>query len=326
MSAVIDIEELPVTDSVEFLRDRMLHAPVPLVLEPHPDADVIARTRVADLGSVHVLSTQSRGADVIRTSALSRDSTRPSLMVSVVEQGAGLVKRGDRVLTLHAGDIGLYLTDQAYRLEFTPGAVRHTFQVSLNELGLSRRLLADQLDVAIHPDHATSAAVAAFLRSTARGAPRATAEEQAALHRPTMDLIRLLLTRPAAEAPVGREAAARSLATRVEEHVRARLADSELSAKSIAESFSISERYAYVILARRGIDLGDLIRSYRLERAVRMLEDPALARTTIASVAYRCGYPDHAHFTRVFRARYGIPPSEWRRNALDPDKDPEPRA
>lgn len=320
MSAQLDLEGLPVTASIEFLLDRMLKAPVPLALEPHPNSDVIARTRVADLGSVHLLSTKSEGADIIRTPRLARDSARPSLMVSVVDNGTGTVIRGEHVMTLHPGDIGLYLTDEPYRLAFSPGAVRHTYQIHLEELALSRQFLADQLPNAIHPDRAPTAAVAAYLRSTARHAPAASAAEQAALHRPTVDLIRLLLTRPLAETPVGRQAAAASLATRIEEHVTSRLSDPELSARSIAASFSISERYVYSILARRGIDLGDLIRTHRLQQAIRMLEDPHVAGIRIAAVAYRCGFSDHAHFSRAFRAHFGITPSEWRRTALNPDK------
>lgn len=313
--AVLDLEEFPITDSIEFLRDRMLNAPVPLALEPHPDSDVIARTRTADLGCVHLLSTRSQGANILRTPSLARDSARPSLMVSVVDHGIGVVIRGEQVMALHPGEIGLYVTDEPYRLEFTAGALRHSFQLPLDELGLPRQLIADQLHAPVRPDRATTVGVSAFLRSTARSAPVATRAEQAALQPATLDLIRLLLTRPVAETRTGREAAATSLATRVEEHVRTRLGDPELSARSIATAFSISERYVYSILARRGIELGDLIREHRLENALRMLEDPALGQLTITEIAQRCGFPDHAHFSRTFRARYGIAPSDRRHDA-----------
>jgi len=323
MGAIIDLEELPVTDSVEFLRERMLNAPVPLALEPHPDADVIVRSRVADLGSVHLLSTKAQGGDVLRSPRLARDGTPPSLMVSVIDHGTAMVVRSEGVTTLHAGDIGLYTTDESYRITFSPGAHRHTFQVPLDELGLDRRLIADQLSSAIRPDRATTAAVSAFLRSAARSAPQASAAEQAVLHRPTVDLVRLLLTRPVLGTPTGREAAAMSLATRVEEHVKARLGDPTLSARSVADVFSISERYVYAILARRGLDLGDLIREKRLQGAARMLENPAFAMTTIAAVAHRCGFSDHSHFSRSFRERFGVTPSEWRRDALARHGEPE---
>ncbi|HEY0259564.1 MAG TPA: helix-turn-helix domain-containing protein [Lacisediminihabitans sp.] len=319
MGAIIDLEELPVTDSIEFLRERMLQSPVPLALEPHPEGEVIVRSRVADLGRLHLLSTRAQGGDVVRTARLARDDTPPSLMVSVVDHGTALIIRGERLTTLHPGDIGLYTSDEPYRLRFSAGALRHTYQIPLDALGVDRQLIAGQLDAAIHPDRTTTAAVSAFLRGTARSAPSATPEEQSVLQRPALDLVRLLLTRPVADTTIGREAATKSLATRIEEHIRARLGEPDLSVHSLAEAFSISERYVYSILARRGIDLGDLIREHRLQGAARMLEDPTQSLTTIAAVAYRCGFADHSHFSRAFRARYGIAPSDWRRRHLPPE-------
>jgi len=224
MRAVLDIEELPVTDSIEFLRDRMLRAPVPLLLEPRPHEDLVVRSRVADLGAIHLLCTKAQGGDVVRTAALARDDARPSLMVSVIDHGTARIIRGDQVTNLNAGDIGLYATAQPYRLSFTDGAERLTYQIPLDALDLPWELLSRQLPVAILPETVTTAAVSAFLRSTARNAPGGTPAELASLQKPTMDLIRLLLTRVEPGAAAGREAAAESLSTRIEEHVKSRIA------------------------------------------------------------------------------------------------------
>ncbi|WP_432837922.1 helix-turn-helix domain-containing protein [Dactylosporangium sp. CA-092794] len=317
---MIDLEEFPVTDRIEFLRERMLQAPVPLALDPHPGADLVVHSRVADLGCVHLLSTKAQGGDVVRTDRLTRDDARPSLMVTVIDHGTTTVVRGDLATTLHSGDIGLYVTTDPYRLRFTDGARRHTYQLPLDELGLPGHLIRNQLHSAIRPDQATTAAVSAFLRSTARNAPRAQEPEQSALEKPILELIRLLLTRVVTDTPVGREAAAVSLATRIEEHVKTRLGDPELSVRSIAAAFSISERYVYTILARRGIDLGDMIRRHRLERAATLLVDPQWGLSTVSDIAHRCGFADHAHFSRSFRAQFGVSPSEWRRGARSQDQ------
>jgi len=319
MGAVLDIEEFPVTDRIDFLRERMLTAPVPLVLDPHPGADLVVHSRVADLGCVHLLSTRAQGGDVVRTDRLARDDARPSLMVTVVDRGTTVVVRGDHAMTLHPGDIGLYVTTDPYRIRFSDGAQRHTYQAPLDELGLPERLIRDQLSSAIRPDRTTTAAVSAFLRSTARTAPGAPRAERTTLERPVLDLIRLALTRVDPDAPAGRHAAAASLATRVEEHVRSRLDDADLTARSIAAAFSISERYVYAILARRGIELGDVVRRRRLDRAAALLEDRRWDAMTVSEIAHRCGFADHAHFSRSFRAAFGSTPSAWREEARTRD-------
>ncbi|WP_433221581.1 helix-turn-helix domain-containing protein [Dactylosporangium sp. CS-047395] len=312
MTIMLDLEEFPITDDLDFLRDQMLRAPVPLELDPHPGSHVIVRSRVADLGSVHLLSTRAGGGDVVRTERLSRDSTPPGLTVSVVDHGVATVIRDETVVQLHPGDVALYATAEPYRLAFTPGARRFSYQFPLDTLELPWDVIHRQLHRAIRPDGTTAAAVSAFLRSTGRTAPQASDREQRSLEHSTLALIRLLLTRVVADTAPGRAASATSLAIRIEEHVKARLEDTSLSARSIADAFSISERYVYLILAGRGIDLGDMIRQRRLDKAARMLEAPSTEHVTISHVAHHCGFADHSHFSRSFRARFGMSPTRWR--------------
>jgi len=54
---------------------------------------------------------------------------------------------------------------------------------------------------------------------------------------------------------------------------------------------------------------GGVIRSMRLHRAADLLKQNA---GSISEIAYRTGFADHAHFSRAFKARYGVTPSEYR--------------
>ena len=53
----------------------------------------------------------------------------------------------------------------------------------------------------------------------------------------------------------------------------------------------------------------------RVERACRLLIE---TDDTIAAVAQRCGFYDHAHFSRAFAAVMGVSPSAYRRNHQQP--------
>jgi AraC-like DNA-binding protein len=50
----------------------------------------------------------------------------------------------------------------------------------------------------------------------------------------------------------------------------------------------------------------------RLEGAKAELHTPAGRARSIAAVALRWGFKDPTHFTRRFRAAYGLLPREWR--------------
>lgn len=50
----------------------------------------------------------------------------------------------------------------------------------------------------------------------------------------------------------------------------------------------------------------------RLTRAYAMLTQTHGGILSIGEIAFRCGFLDHATFTRMFRRRYGMTPSELR--------------
>jgi AraC-like DNA-binding protein len=52
----------------------------------------------------------------------------------------------------------------------------------------------------------------------------------------------------------------------------------------------------------------------RLEAAQAMLLCESYREQAIASIAYQCGFKDPAHFSRLFKARYGASPRNCRTN------------
>ena len=55
---------------------------------------------------------------------------------------------------------------------------------------------------------------------------------------------------------------------------------------------------------------GDLVQ--RSFGRLRSLEDPSQARRSITSILLGAGFSSAAHFSRMFRQRYGASPREWR--------------
>ena len=98
----------------------------------------------------------------------------------------------------------------------------------------------------------------------------------------------------------------------VEQHLR----DAELSAETIARSHHMSVRLLYKIwAANTDSTLAEYIISRRLAAIRRDLTDPGLSHVSISTIASGWGFINAAHFSRRFRAAYGITAKECRRNA-----------
>ncbi|MBK5933415.1 AraC-like DNA-binding protein [Rhodovulum imhoffii] len=103
---------------------------------------------------------------------------------------------------------------------------------------------------------------------------------------------------------------------RAERFVRLNLKNPELSPDLVAESCGVSKRYLHDLFRDSGSTVGQYIRDQRLIAARDRLQ--AAPDLPISEVAYRFSFADHAQFSRLFRARFGITPSEFRKTPCAP--------
>jgi len=116
-----------------------------------------------------------------------------------------------------------------------------------------------------------------------------------------------LLRRARAVQPRGRGDRALRLAVDfLEAHYRARL-----SVSQIAGHAGVSPSYlAELFRARYAMSLGEWVRERRLDFAREALLDPG---APISGIAFRAGFSDQSHLTRLFRGRFGVTPADYRR-------------
>lgn len=89
----------------------------------------------------------------------------------------------------------------------------------------------------------------------------------------------------------------------------------DLTAADTAHRLGISVSYLTKLFTRRGTSYGRWVSSQRLDRAWAKLGETDGGARTVTRIAAECGFPDSAHFARVFRARFGVTPSRRRLDA-----------
>jgi len=87
----------------------------------------------------------------------------------------------------------------------------------------------------------------------------------------------------------------------------------ELTPEVIAREAGVSVRSLYRLFEDRDKSLCRYIREQRLNRCAQQLHSSDHKHENLTHIAYRWGFKDSAHFSRVFRGKYGISPREYRR-------------
>ena len=104
-----------------------------------------------------------------------------------------------------------------------------------------------------------------------------------------------------------------AMLSRIKAFARGRLDDPDLKPEMLAQHHHISLRYLQKLFQEHDASPASWIRDERLSRAAFELQDPRFSHLPIAVVGERAGLYGASHFSRLFRARYGVSPREYRR-------------
>ena len=102
--------------------------------------------------------------------------------------------------------------------------------------------------------------------------------------------------------------------SRVVAYIDARL-QLDLTPEMIGRGVGISVRSLYRLFEDRDQSLAGYIRERRLQRCAEELRASSHSHENLTCIAYRWGFKDSAHFSRSFRASFGVSPRDYRRTA-----------
>lgn len=98
---------------------------------------------------------------------------------------------------------------------------------------------------------------------------------------------------------------------RIQNYILKNLQDPDLSVREIAHANGISMRYVHSLFAPLGATVSQWIMERRLERCRDALAARRDCRGVVKDVAFQWGFNDAAHFSRVFKKRFGVTPLEF---------------
>jgi AraC family transcriptional activator of tynA and feaB len=97
--------------------------------------------------------------------------------------------------------------------------------------------------------------------------------------------------------------------------VRANHRCEDLDREQIAEHAGVSVRTLSRLLAKRGLNVTQLVQRVRLDAARNFLTNSMCAHLAVSDIAFDVGFRDPAHFSQAFRRTFGVSPGAYRQQA-----------
>jgi AraC-like DNA-binding protein len=323
MSTVFRARDEPVATRLDYWLHAVDQTFGPVSVRPPADARLPVQLVVGDVGAVRVAETtisraiSNERCQATRTPRLISRSDAEQYRIDVAVRGHMGVEQDGRRSSLQSGDF--HLVDLSRPARWVSSAERWvavTFPRAL--LPLRRDEVARLTAVRIPGDQGTGALVSSFARQLAGRLDDFGASDGARLGTTMVDLLTVALAARLDRDELASDGGQRALLPRVHAFIEERLADPELTPGAIAAAHHISVRYLYKLFELEGDSVAGWIRRRRLERCRRDLLDPALRARPVSAIGARWGITSPAHFTRLFRAAYGVPPSEYRLAVAEP--------
>lgn len=313
MSSLVRTDDKSPSERFDYWRAAVSEAFVPLdATTANPDG-FLGNLTLGELGTIRLTQVSAQGHLVQRTPKLIRQVDPEYYKLGLQIRGYCVLTQAGREAALTPGDLAIYDTSHPYQL-----ACDDQFRMLV--LMFPRKLLRvreqdmDRLTaVRISGRQGMGALVSPFLARLGTQIDEIGRAGAVRLSDTVLDLLAATFCEHIGGAElVGQELPRARLLSQIKNFVEERLDDPELTPTAIADANHISTRYLQKLFESEADTVAGWVRKRRLERCRRDLTDPALLERPVGAVAARWGIVDAAHFSRLFRATYGMAPREYR--------------
>ena len=307
---VMNTDEVSAPERVAFWGDWLARLFQGLKSDEYGDTDFSGRATTLHAGDVVLTHLEATRHRVLRSSSIARATEVPYLKIVAPWVGCAGVEQKGRETWVTPGQWSIYDTTDSYAVA-NPERVEHLI-VMLPRHALAERGLA--LEPLMARRLGGSGGVSRLALETMRNAFRElrSMPDTAArgVGEAITQLVHLSLLDLAGQATAQTQREA--LRERIKQHVTHHLADPGLTVDAIARALNVSRRQLYNAFAEEPDGVAGYILARRLEACRQAFVDRGSSHRSITDIALGFGFQNMAHFSRVFRAQFGIRPSGFR--------------
>jgi AraC-like DNA-binding protein len=233
--------------------------------------------------------------------------------IQLTTAGRERFKIGDAGIEAKGGDIVVWTTDAEVEFEVLERLHKVTLMIPWT---LLRERMPDRkampLGGKIDSRCGVGSLLAAHLLALSNQINALDSQQMGSVSRTTLEFLGIALS---AQQPAASFDASACMLRRVQEFTLQHLHEEDLNPARIAAANRISLRYLHLLFHHSGQTVHGWIQDRRLVKCREALSDSAYVRQHIADIAYRWGFISTSHFSRVFKDKFGVSPSDVRRLA-----------
>ena len=303
-----DTRNVPVNDRIDYWEERCAERVVGLHCTSMSESGLEARFEYCDFGSIKMIDIIGNQHVIERSPSLLRRFEKDSVFLTFLRKGTAFVNRAQSCTVLGEGDVVIYDTNKPYMHGF-PAQMRHViyeipgddFRTRFPRWELNE---AVRFDALLNPTRIVSRAlrevVETDLTLVETPAQRQSHEER---------LWTVLETAHALSNGKARSAYHTAVRARVSQYIEVHLHNPELCPAGISREMGMSLRQLNRLFEGDANTLASLILMRRLQKCHADLARPGPFPKSVSEIAFNWGFRNLSHFSRRFRAEFGITPS-----------------
>ena len=326
MQATLTTNEVAEVEGLDFWQDVVCRTF--FVADCSAPTDRPFRGAITTTGTPQIaFSRLSSGAQQVRRDADHvRQTAQEVFLVNLQISGTGAFSQDGREVLLRPGDFSFSDSTRPCEMRYTEDFEQLVFYMP-RDLVARTAIGTDRLtSQRVAADSPLGSIVSPYLRQVAEQIGNVQPATAARLAEVGLVLVMIALGEMAGGDHDPGRWGRQALRQRANQVIDTRAGDPSLNPTSVAAAIGISLRYLQDIFRDDETTPSDWIWRRRLEKSRRDLAAPALANASINQIAFACGFSDAAHFSRRFRAAYGLSPREFRTERVGLQASSRPEA
>jgi AraC-like DNA-binding protein len=249
---------------------------------------------------------------VFRTPSRIARASEDFVLVALGNSGVNGVYQDGREAVISAGQFTIYDTTRPYELRFDDSFSQTILQMPRKFLQQRIGSFDTLTATTFSSDRPLERLAYEFLLGISKAIDHVDPATATRLLDQALDLVAMAFADRMQQRSPDQSSHRSALLYRLKNYILTHLRDPELSMPRAAAAIGISPRYASDLMAAEQTSFRSYVQVQRLERCRRDLSDPAHAARHVSDIAFAWGFNDLAHFSRIFKQRYGASPREWR--------------